>query len=651
LNAIAAALRPDTPKLVAAAGILWTLVSTLDPARPAGTYGGPLLCLLALWLQRKRIAPTKGFAFVAVLSTALAVGALARPDFRRGDFRTYFAYLRSAAFDHDLDFANDYESWGLPAPPLTPTGHRRNMGTIGPALLWSPFFAVAHVYVHLDHAVGAGRYAPNGNSAPYLRSALAGTVTAAVLGGWLLVSVLERQLPRRIAVPAVLAAVATSPLLVYVFAEPGVAHGGAFGLACVGLWALDRTRREPSLRAWLVLGFIAGLMTLMRLQAAVFSLLFLPLAVQGLARRTQRPSWLAAAALAALLGLMPQLVAWRVIYGQWLPALGGLAEWSVDTGRAADVLFRPGRSLDPSSPHLLDVLFSADRGLFAWTPGVMLGLLGLFFSLKRWGLLGIGGVLVTIATAWFNGSYVIFWSAGDAFGARRFDIIFPFVALGYGSLLAFLARVPLVTPVSVILAFTLWNIGLAQLWRAGAVGGATSLENVALLQVRQLRQLAEDLLGRIAGAGGRALAYNSFEGRFFFVNTAHDGVIDLGSADRQFLTGGWSAPMNEVGPPAFRLAFHPRACARIPLLRLVDLEARITARAPTKQKAQVMRVTLNDLALAQVALDAEWAERIVPLPKSAMVPGENLLCLEFDDALPGPPGQRVAARVKRIVVH
>jgi len=34
-----------------------------------------------------------------------------------------------------------------------------------------------------------------------------------------------------------------------------------------------------------------------------------------------------------------------------------------------------------------------------------------------------------------------------------------------------------------------------------------------------------------------------------------------------------------------------------------------------------------------------------------MVPGENLLCLEFDDTLPGPDGQRVAARVRTIVVH
>jgi hypothetical protein len=41
----------------------------------------------------------------------------------------------------------------------------------------------------------------------------------------------------------------------------------------------------------------------------------------------------------------------------------------------------------------------------------------------------------------------------------------------------------------------------------------------------------------------------------------------------------------------------------------------------------------------------------VPLPASAMVAGENLFCLEFDEALPGPAGRRVAARVRQIVIH
>ena len=639
------------PGLLSLSGLAWAFVSALDPARASGIWGGPILALAALALRSRRGGPTRALAFSAVLTAALAAGAMAQPGLRRGDFVSYYSYLRSAAFDHDLDFANEFESFGLPLPPLTPTGHRLSATPLGPALLWSPFFATAHLYVTLDNAIGVHRYRRDGNSIPYLRSTLAGTVTAVVCGVWLLVSVLERRFTRRIAVLAAVAAVTTSPLLVYTFAEPGMAHGGAFALACVGVWATDRAHSRPSLSAWLLLGAITGLIMLMRLQAVVFALLMVPLAVHGLLRRTVRPTWLLAGALAALVAFSPQLVAWKILYGRWLTASGGLGDWSAETGRLGDVLFRPDRSLDLSSPHLLSVLFSADRGLFSWTPGLLLGLVAFALGLRRWGLVGAGGLLVVVATAWFNGSYTVFWSAADSFGARRFDIVVPFVAFGYATLLALLARAPLVAPAMALASLTVWNLGLASLWRGGGIRETAALEDVATLQAHKLRRFSERVLDRLAGPRGRALAYDYFVGSFFFVNTAYDGVIDLGLPNPRFLTGGWSPPLNESGPPAFRLALYPRSCARIPLLRPVDLRAHVTARAPSKRLFPIMKVTFNGLALGQAALEVEWTETVVPLPASAMVPGENLLCLEFDDALPGPTGHRVAARVRTIVVH
>jgi hypothetical protein len=584
-----------------------------------------------------------------VLAVAFGLGVQAEPQFRRGDFRTYYCYLRSLAFDHDLDFTNDYEGWGLEPPPLTPTGHRRNVGTPGPALVWSPFFVLAHVYVIVDRAAGAARYEADGNSAPYLRSALAGTVAIAVVGAWLLALVLERRVPRGIAALAVLATVLTSPLLVYVFAEPGMSHGATFGAACIGIWAADRARRDPSTGAWLVAGAVAGFLVLLRLQAAVFSLLFLCVAVEGLARKTVRPGRLVAAGAVAALVVSPQLVVWKVLYGRWLPSAGGLSGWSETVGRRADVLFQPTRWLDLSSPRLMDVLFSADRGLFAWTPGLLLAFAGLVLGLRRWGLLGVGGVLVLAATAWFNGSYAFSWAAGDAFGARRFDVVVPFAALGYGSVLAFLAGRPLLAPAVLVLALSLWNLGLAHLWRVAVVPEAAALETVASLQAAQLRRWAVSYSYRVLGPGAGALAYGSLVGEYFFWNTTRDGVIDVGSPDQPFLTGSWSEARNEAGPPSFRIASAPRACARMPLLEAVDLTARITARAATRHDVEPMTVTLNGVPLARSALGPGWTETVAALPRSLLRRGENLLCLEFEAGEPG--GGRAAARVQRIVVH
>jgi hypothetical protein len=645
-------IRRNGPWILAALGLFVALVSALDPARTGGIAWGALLCGVALVLRRRREEPTKPFVFALVLTAAFGIGAWAHPEFKRGDFRSYFAYLHSAAFDHDLDFANDFRAWGLEPKVLTATGHRRNVNPVGPALVWSPFFAVAHAYVVVGRAVGLHRYAADGNSPPYLRSALVGTAFVVVLGCWALAAVLERRLPRRLAILAVLAAVATSPVLVYVFGEPGQAHGPAFGFAALGIWVADRLERKPSLGGWLLAGAVTGLVFLMRLQAALFGLLFLPLAVIGLARRTVRPWWLAAATLAALAAAFPQFAAWHVIFGQWFPSGGGVAaDWAASSGRGPDQLMQPAAFLDFSAPYLSYVLFSTDRGLFSWTPGVLVAFVALVLGVRRWGALGVGGILVAVATAWFNGSNTVWWSGGDAFGARRFDIVLPFLAMGYGSLLAFLVARPLLAPTLLLGALALWNAGLVHLWRSGALPDVAQSREVLDLQSGQAQDLSERALGRVAGPAGRAFAYGLFDGRLFFSNSVHDGVVDLADPEQPFLTGAWSRPINEAGPPAFRQAFLPRACVRVPLYRPVDLTARITARTPARLGLQAMAVTLNDQPVGRRPIDVEWSEASVPLPASAMIPGENLLCLEFAAALPGPPGQRVAALVRRIVVH
>ena len=69
----------------------------------------------------------------------------------------YFAFLRSLAFDHDLSFENEYQHFheagaggaGFHATFLeeryTQAGRRLNFATIGPALLWAPFYFAGHV--------------------------------------------------------------------------------------------------------------------------------------------------------------------------------------------------------------------------------------------------------------------------------------------------------------------------------------------------------------------------------------------------------------------------------------------------------------------------------------------------------------------------
>jgi hypothetical protein len=97
----------------------------------------------------------------------------------RGDGNGYYAYVRSVVIDHDLCFENEYRR-GDPAFVRSsfssdgrlnldlqlPNGYVRNQWAVGPAVLWGPFFLVAHALVGLLNLLGAAIPA-DGYSAPY----------------------------------------------------------------------------------------------------------------------------------------------------------------------------------------------------------------------------------------------------------------------------------------------------------------------------------------------------------------------------------------------------------------------------------------------------------------------------------------------------
>ena len=61
--------------------------------------------------------------------------------------------------------------------------------------------------------------------------------------------------------------------------------------------------------------------------------------------------WLALAAAGGLLAFLPQLFVWKAVFGRWVVARPHGAGY-----------------VGLASPHLVDVLVSANHGLLSWTP-------------------------------------------------------------------------------------------------------------------------------------------------------------------------------------------------------------------------------------------------------------------------------------------
>jgi len=622
----------------------WTGVATgglavLDPQLVLAAPSGLALVGLALLLALVRGRGWRALLFPTALAAALGLSVVSQPQFR-ADTRAYYAQLRSLFFDRDLDLENERSALARPgrrgrASRLLEGGERGIWSPIGPPLLWSPFYVASHLYVKASGRLGTSAHSADGYSDPYRRAPALGTVVCAVGGAWLLGAMLARLHGLGAGGLAVAGAALASPIAYYVFVVPAMAHGLAFAIAGALLWAWDAARRAPSLRAWAVLGVLLGLVCLVRWQGAVYLLLVAPLGLLALARGVPA-RWIWAGAGLAVLAFAPQMIAWRLSYGSFL---------TMPQGRGF---------LDWSAPHLVDVLVSADHGLLTWSPVALVGVVGLLGGLRSDPLLHGGALAVFFATAWVNGG-VADWAAGDAYGARRFDLAFPLVALGLARVIdtsaAAVKRYPRLPAITFVCLLGVWNLGQIALFRQHHYPQALPLERVVADQARQARLLAQDLGRAVAGDAGGALAYKILSAEYMFSRFNRGGVVRLGFVDKRELRGEWSPGYCGPGEVPFRWALPPESCLRIPVDGRFDMDLTLRARAPAATQPQTVTVRFNDRVVAVAELPETWTVLRTSVPEAHVTPGENWLCLRFANAAVAKGGARLAAAIASVEVQ
>jgi hypothetical protein len=384
---------------------------------------------------------------------------LVTPHIRGADEIEYFSYLRSAVFDRDLEFGNEYQWFydhdprGLDGFKKTfldrrepRTGRHINFGPLGSALLWSPFYLVAHAGVLVAHALGSG-VAADGFSAPYQAAVCYASALYGLLGMLLIQDMLVRfgSFSEAVATWTSAALWLATPVFYYMTLAPAFSHACSLFAVSLLLWLWLRARERDRLLDWLAVGAMGGLAALVREQDLLF--LALP-GFELLWRALRDAAWRsaiergAAMSACAALGFLPQLFAYHAINGSLGPSK------------------MVARKMSYTSPHLLGVLFDPAHGLFFWTPLLVLATLGLALLVRRreaqWVLLAIGLLL----QVWINGS-VESWTQAGAFGSRRFVSATPVFAFGLAALVAaVLPRLGRTVTVAGLSLFVWWNVSL-----------------------------------------------------------------------------------------------------------------------------------------------------------------------------------------------
>ncbi len=272
----------------------------------------------------------------------------------------YYAWLRTLLVDHDWSFDNEFDEHNplnhyVPPPTYrTPIGHRANQWSVGPACAWAPTVVPGHLALAALEGRGSP-WAANGYSLPYQLMVGGTSLFYSALGVVFLFGICRWYArPMRAALATALLSLGTTSFY-YSSIEITSAHG--LGLtALAGLtwyWLATYGSLRPG--RWFFVGILLGAAVLTRWQLATFLTLPIGEAVcrfrwDRLARPWALVVGLALSAAGAAFAVLPQLIAWRCVYGSWL------------------VTPVQGIKYNFIHPSFWDVLFSADRSLFYWTP-------------------------------------------------------------------------------------------------------------------------------------------------------------------------------------------------------------------------------------------------------------------------------------------
>ena len=437
------------------------------PESPVALAALPLIALAALLVAhalsrtgtRGRARIVTASVFAALFASGVAVQWQLNARLQSDAFY-YFAYLRSIAFDRDVDFTNDYPLLGLSDKaylwqPPTVTGYAHSAWAIGPAILWAPFFGGAHLAALRQQGQGL-QVATDGSSYPYRQAVCIAGLFYALLGTWFSIRAARQFFPASIAATGAALVVGGSFILWYALAEPSMAHAPTMAAVAAFVWYWTATMPRRSLVHWIGLGALAGFAGLVRWQSVLFALLpaIEALAALWRAGRARDAASLrstlvggVAFTVAAVVAFTPQMLAWKAIYGHYLAV----------SPIGPQIIWR--------HPHLVDVLFASQNGLFAMSPILYVAAIGLVIFARRRPAVGVPSLVVIAAMIYLNASIQDWWGSAG-YGGRRFDGTLPLFVLGAAAAIEGLARCwPVVRGsrrAAVLGGLAVWNVTLPR---------------------------------------------------------------------------------------------------------------------------------------------------------------------------------------------
>ncbi len=359
-----------------------------------------------------------------------------------GDGIFYYAFTRSIYKDHDIQFKNELghhyshenNNRAVEEPlgyvnDYTKTGYTVNRYPVGAPLSWLPAFTFA------DSISNTLRFFnPNISNLGYsdIYQIITGVwnVLFVSLGLYLLSLQLKKYFSKSVTMLTIIFLTFATFLFYYAAIDVVNSLPLTFLLSCIFLLLFIRSISNPSKLLYFTIGMTVGYMAMTRTQEGIFLLLPVIAIGKHAVQKIQSHNFRAIVAnflyilvlfAGFLLVFSIQMYVWYLMYGTFT--------------RSPYIAGKEGFYL--LNPHLLELLINSKIGLLWWSPGVIIGILGLVPFSKKEKSLGWYFITLFVVEYYLIASWSA-WQQGESFSVRMLTSTLPFLSFGIACLFDYL---------------------------------------------------------------------------------------------------------------------------------------------------------------------------------------------------------------------
>jgi hypothetical protein len=376
-------------------------------------------------------------ALIAMITGILAVHFLYYPKWNESgteatiswDVSGYYMYLPAIFIYKDLrecKFGPEIIEKYKPSPEFDQV-FRHESGnvvmkySIGQAVMYAPFFAIAHAWAVLSPA-----YPADGFSFPYQFMISMGSLLVAILGLYFLWKILLVYFSDAVVAMALIALVAGTNYLNYTAIDGAMSHNYLFTLYTLIIWLSIGIYEKPKLWRFLGIGFCIGLAALTRPTEIIAWLIPLLWGVNLLNQASLRkrlrficdyfPQILLSVVVCLLVGAV-QIFYWKYTTGNWI------------------VYSYQDQGFSWIRHHIFKGLFSYNNGWFNYTPLMLFVIPGFIFLYRRHKSLVGACLAFTLLFVYIAYAWDIWWYGGSL-GQRTMIQAYPILMFPLAAFIA-----------------------------------------------------------------------------------------------------------------------------------------------------------------------------------------------------------------------